>query len=67
VARQAHDASGVQALAAAVVAEFEVYLPGALAMEAKLPGVVDMVDTGLEEAAVLDLDHSVHSRSFDLN
>ena len=51
----------------AVVAEFEVYSPGVLAMEAKRPGVVDTVDTGLEEAAVLDLDHSVYSRPFDLN
>ena len=67
MARQAHDASGVQAFAVAVVAEFEGYSPGALAMEAKRPGVVDTVDTGLEEAAVLDLDHSVYSRPFDLN
>jgi hypothetical protein len=51
----------------AVVAEFEVNSPGALALEAKRPGVVDTVDTGLEEDAVLDLDHSGHSRSFDLN
>ena len=51
----------------AVVAEFGVYSQDVLALEAGRPGVVGTADTGLEEAAVLDLDHSVHSRPLDLN
>ena len=36
-------------------------------MEVERPGVVGTAIADLEEAAVLDLDHSVCSRPFDLN
>jgi hypothetical protein len=36
-------------------------------MEVERPDVVGTVVAGLEEAAVLDLDHSVRSRTLDLD
>ncbi len=50
-----------------VVEGFVAYSQDALAKEAERPVVVGTVDTGLVEAAVLDLDHSVYSKRFDLN
>lgn len=51
----------------AVVVAFVAYSQGLLAEEAERPVAVGTADTGLEEAAALDLEDSVRSRPLDLH